>query len=52
MFRTETMSAGTLRIYEMAQPISVVESHNFMVKEENSDSIFANPSGRTASQAR
>ena len=55
MFRTETMRAGTLRIYENAlsdQLISVEQRHNFMPKEENSDSIFASPSGRTASQAR
>jgi rhamnosyl/mannosyltransferase len=52
MFRTETMCARTLRTYEnvlSAQPISVAARHNSTLQEENSDSIFANQSGRTAS---
>jgi glycosyltransferase involved in cell wall biosynthesis len=55
MFRTETMSARTLRTYEhvfSGQPISITERHNSVPKEESRDSIFANPSGRTTSQAR
>jgi len=55
MFRSATMSMRTLRTYEIAlsdQPLPVAEKQQTLTERGDSDSIFANSSGRAASEAR
>jgi len=55
MFRSATMSLRTLRTYEIAlsdQPLPVAETQRTLSEQGDGDSIFANSSGRAASEAR
>jgi glycosyltransferase involved in cell wall biosynthesis len=55
MFRSATMSVRTLRTYEIAlsnQPLPIAETQQTLGGRDDGGSIFANSSGRAASEAR